>query len=152
MGVYFSHITRSQEVTFSGIHVSVHHWPLRWKLTLFFCSAIIGTWVLFSCLLLWNRMAVYLGIILEKKKNNSKKRKTGGIIFLVLKLSLFRSEDFSSHAANCPYFTAQNKCKYKKDWNGEFCFLDSSIDKVKDSEERGTEHRVSYLPDWPPGH
>lgn len=76
----------------------------------------------------------------RKKKQKNKKRKTGGIVFLVLKLSLFRSEDFSSHTANFPYFTAQNKCKYKKDWNGEFCFLDSSIDKVKDSEERGTEH------------
>lgn len=135
---------------FFGIHVSVQHWPLRWRLTLSSCSAIIGTWVLFLSLWLWNRMAVSLGIIIEKK--NSKKRKTGGIVFLVLKLSLFRSEEFSSHTANFSYFTAQNKCKYKKDWNGEFCFLDSSIDKVKDSEERGTEHTVSYLPDWPPGH
>lgn len=81
----------------------------------------------------------------HSRKKNCKKRKTGGIVFLVLKLSLFRSEDFSSHTANFPHFTAQNKCKYKKDWNGEFCFLDSSIDKVKDSEERGTEQQwVAY--------
>ena len=51
----------------------------------------------------------------HSRKKNSKKRKTGEIVFLVLKLSLFRSEDFSSDTANFPYFTAQNKCKYKKD-------------------------------------